>query len=70
MSPHKCIKEIIYAEHSEILLEPLKLTQTLLLVLEALVMLTPDKVKSEQGVSTEQLMLIIGFPLEETELNR
>lgn len=50
------------------MLEPDKLTQTLLLVLEALVIETLDKEKLLQGVSVEQLMLIIGLPAVETEL--
>lgn len=45
------------------------MTQTFLGVLEALVILTPDRVKSVQGVEVEQLMLTIGLPSLDAELN-
>jgi hypothetical protein len=49
-------------------LDPFKFSQTLLEVLVTLVISTPDRVKSEQGVREEQLILTTGLPSAEMEL--
>lgn len=51
-------------------LEPVRLTQTLALVLEFLLRLMLERLKPEQGVLVEQLMLTIGLPADETELDK
>lgn len=55
-------------EQAEISLDPFKFSQTLLEVLVTLVISTPDRVKSEQGVREEQLILTTGLPSAEMEL--
>lgn len=57
-------------EQAEISLDPFKFSQTLLEVVETLVISTPDRVKSEQGVREEQLILTTGLPSAETELKK
>lgn len=57
-------------EQTEMSLDPFKFSQTLLEVVETLVISTPDRVKSEQGVREEQLILTTGLPSAETELKK
>ena len=57
-------------EQTEMSLDPFKFSQTLLEVVVTLVISTPDRVKSEQGVREEQLILTTGLTSAETELKK